>query len=169
MTTDEEHFRLIVNRPYYYGYPMTGKTVYAYTKEEWGIGASSGGGDHKLIRSFYFSLLAAVFIFLPATLACLIFGVLVLFKMPLLTLVMLFFGALFGLGVLQGYFNVKEEWQGRRARKLTGLPKPCWRAADDHAYEWFLAHPDNRIPMTLEYFPNSVQLRKEAGLLDRGE
>jgi hypothetical protein len=167
VTTDEEHYRLIVNRPYRYGHPMRGKTIYAYTKEEWGIGASSGGGDHNLIRSFYFSLLATILIFLPATLACLLFGVLVLFKMPLMTLVMLFFGALFGLGVLQGYFNVREEWQGRKARKLTGLPKPWWTVADERAYEWFLTHPDPRIQMTLEYFPNSVKLRKEAGLLGR--
>lgn len=43
---DDEHIRRALNRPYYYGYAMTGKTIYVYTKEEWGIGASSGGGDH---------------------------------------------------------------------------------------------------------------------------
>lgn len=157
----DAHFLRAVNRPYYFGYAKTGKTVYAYTKEEWGIGASSGGGDQHVIRSFYFSLLGTVLIFLPATLACVIFGLLVLFKMPLMALVMLFFAALFGLGVLQGYFNVTEEWRGRKARKLKGLPKPWWEAADDHAYEWFLIHPDPRIQLTLDYFPYSVKLRKE--------
>ena len=158
----DAHFLRAVNRPYYYGYAKTGKTVYAYTKEEWGIGAGSGGGDHKLIRSVYFSFLATALIFLPATLACIIFGLLVLFKMPLMTLVMLFFAVLFGLGVVQGYFNVTEEWRGRKARKLKGLPKPWWEAADDHAYEWFLTHPDPRIQMILDYFPYSVRLRTEA-------
>lgn len=161
MGTKDEHFKRALNRPYYYGYAMTGKTIYAYTKEEWGIGASSGGGDHNLIRSFYFSLLATALIFLPASLACLVFGLLALFKMPLMTLVMVFVGVIFGLGVLQGYFNVQEEWRGRKARKLKGLPKPWWVAADDHAYEWFLIHPDARIQMTLDYFPNSVKLRKQ--------
>lgn len=158
---NDEHFQRVINRPYYFGYAMTGKTVYAYTKEEWGIGASSGGGDHNLIRSFYFSLFMTVLMFLPGSLFCILFGLLVLFKMPLMTLVMLFFGALFGLGVVQGYFNITEEWRGRKARKLTGLPKPWWEAADDRAYKWFLTHPDPRIQMTLDYFPYSVKLRKE--------
>ena len=48
----DEHFQRIINRPFYYAYGSSGKTVYAYTKEEWGIGASSGGGDHNLIRSY---------------------------------------------------------------------------------------------------------------------
>ena len=158
---DDAHIRRALSRPYYYGYAMTGKTIYLYTKEEWGIGASSGGGDHNLIRSFYFSLLATVLIFLPASLACLVIGLLVLFKMPLMTLVMVFFGLIFGFGVLQGYFNVQEEWRGRKARRLRGLPKPWWKAADDHAYEWFVSHPDPRIQMTLDYFPYSVKLRKQ--------
>jgi hypothetical protein len=156
-------FLRAVNRPYYFGYAKTRNTVYAYTKEEWGIGASSGGGDHNLIRSFYVSILLTVFIFLPASLACVLFGVLVLFKMPIMTLVMVFFGAVFGIGVLQGCFNVTAEWRARKARKLKGLPKPWWAAGDDHAYEWFLQHPDPRIRMTLDYFPYSVKLREEAG------
>lgn len=49
-----------------------------------------------------------------------------------------------------------------RARKRSGLPKPCWTAYDDRAYERFLKHPDPRIQMSSEYFPNSVKLRKEA-------
>lgn len=116
--TKDEPFRRALNRPYYYGYARTGKTVYAYTKQEWGMGAGSGGG-------------------------------------------MVFFGLIFGLGVLQGYLNVQEEWRGRKARKLKGLPKPWWQAADDHAYEWFLTHPDSRIQMTLDYFPHSAKLRRQ--------
>ena len=163
---DEEQFQRMLNRPYYYGYPMMGKTIYAYTREEWGIGASSGGGDHNLIRSFYFSLALTVLL-APAALGCLLFGVLALFEMPIMTLVMIVFGALFGFGFLQCCFNVKEEWRGRQVRKLKGLPKPWWAAADDHAYEWFLKHPSPHIMMTLEYFPNSVKLRKEADLHSR--
>jgi len=160
----DEHLQRVLSRPYYYGYPARGKIVYAYTKEEWGIGASSGGGDHNLIRSFYFSLLITVLVAFPASLICLILGVLALFSpVPVMALVFLFFGAVFGLAVMQGYFNVTEEWRGRKARKLKGLPKPWWEAADDHAYEWFLEHSDPRIQMTLEYFPYSVKLRKEAG------
>ena len=159
-------FMRAVNRPYYYAYPMAGKTIYAYTKEEWGLGASSGGGDHNLIRSFYFSLFMTVLMFLPGSLSCLLLGIIALFQLSIMGfvmgLVMLFFGALFGLGVLQGYFNVTEEWRGRKARKLKSLPKPWWEAADDHAYEWFLEHPDPHIQMTLDFFPYSVKLRKEA-------
>jgi len=157
----DEHYQRVNNRPYYYGYAKTGTTIYAYTKEEWGIGASSGGGDHNLIRSFYFSILLTVLIALPASLFALAFGVILLFNLSIMGLVMVFFGLLFGLAVLQGYFNVTEEWQGRNARKRSGLPKPWWTADDDRAYGWFREHPDPRIQMTLDYFPYSVTLRKE--------
>lgn len=157
---DDEHIRRALNRPYYNRYAMTGKTIYVYTIEEWGITASSGGGDHNLIRSFYFSLAMTV-LMAPVSLACLVLGVLALFKMPLATLVMVFFGTLFGFAFLQCWFDVKEEWRGRKARKLNSLPKPWWVAADDHAYEWFLTRPDPRIQMTLDYFPYSVKLRNQ--------
>jgi hypothetical protein len=161
----DEHYQRVINRPYYYGYAKTGKTIYAYTREEWGIGASSGGGDHNLIRSFYFSILLTVLIALPASLFALAFGVILLFNLSIMGLVMglvmVFFGLLFGLGVVQGYFNITQEWRGRKARKRIGLPKPWWEADDDRAYEWFLNYPDHRIQMTLEYFPYSVKLRKE--------
>lgn len=161
----DEHYQRVINRPYYYGYAKTDKTIYAYTKEEWGIGASSGGGDHNLIRSFYFSLFLTVLIALPASLFALAFGVILLFNLSIrglvMGLVMVFFGLLFGLAVVQGYVNVTEEWRGRKARKRSGLPKPWWTADDDRAYEWFLEQPDPRIQMTLDYFPYSVKLRKE--------
>jgi hypothetical protein len=41
-----------------------------------------------------------------------------------MALVMVFFGLLFGFAVVQCYINVQEEWRGRKARKLKGLPKP---------------------------------------------
>jgi hypothetical protein len=158
---NDEHFQRVLNRPYYYAYSAGGKTIYAYTEEEWGLGASSGGGDHNLIRSFYFSLFLTVLV-APVSLFCLGLGVLALFSpTPIMALVMVFFGLLFGLAVVQGYFNIAEEWRGRKARKLKGLPKPWWEADDDCAYEWFLKYPDHRIQMTLEYFPYSVKLRKE--------
>jgi hypothetical protein len=157
---NDEHFQRVINRPFHYGYSAGDKTIYAYTNEEWGLGASSGGGDHNLIRSFYFSLFLAV-LMAPISLFCLLLGILMLFKLSVMGLVMVFFGLLFGLGVVQGYFNITKEWRGRKARNLKGLPKPWWTAADDHAYEWFLAHPDPRIQMTLDYFPYSVKLRTE--------
>ncbi|WP_458781372.1 hypothetical protein [Arthrobacter sp. D3-16] len=165
----DEHYQRAINRPYYFGYAKTGKTIYAYTKEEWGIGASSGGGDHNLIRSFYFSILLTVLIALPASLIALAFGVILLvnlfFNLSIMGLVMglvtVFFGLLFGLAVVQGYFNVTEEWRGRKARKRSGLPKPWWTADDDRAYEWFLRHPDPLIQMTLDSIPYSVKLRKQ--------
>ena len=97
----------------------------------------------------------------PVSLFCLLLGILAIFKMPIMGLVMVFFGLLFGLAVVQGYFNITEEWRGRKARKLKGLPKLWWEADDDRAYDWFLKHPDPRIQMTLDYFPYSVKLRKE--------
>ena len=150
-----------VPRPMNYGFALGSKSVHAYTEEQWGMGAGDGGGDHNTIRSFYFSLVAAI-LFVPVTLGCLLFSVFVLFEHPVMALVMLFFGALFSLVVIQGYFNVKEEWRGRKARKLKGLPKPWLVASDDEAYEWFLKHPSPNIPMTLEYFPESVRLRRQA-------
>lgn len=156
---EKEHLNRLLNRPYYYGYAMRGKTIFAYTKEEWGIGASSGGGDYNLIRSFYFSL-ALTILMAPVALGCLILAFVLLINLQITALIMAFFGLIFGFALLQCYFNVKEEWLGRKARKLKGLPKPWWKASDDQAYEWFLTHPSPHIHMTLEYFPDSVKLRQ---------
>lgn len=144
-----------------YGYAFGSTTVYAYTEEEWGMGAGGGGGDHNTVRSFYFSLIMMI-LFAPVTLGCLLFAVVAVIELPVMALVMLFFGALFGFAVLQCYFNVRQEWRGRKARKLRGLPKPWLVAGDDEAYEWFLQHPSPHIPMTLEFFPDCRILRKQA-------
>ncbi len=142
-----------------YGYTLGSRGIYAYTKEEWGLGAGDGGGDHNTIRSFYFSLFMSI-LFAPVALGCLLFAVLAVFAQPAGALVMLFFGVLFSFAVLQGDFNLKQEIRGRKARKLKGLPKPWLVAGDDEAYEWFLNHPSPHIPTTLEYFPNSWILGK---------
>lgn len=149
----------IPTRPLFYGHPRDGKAVYAYTKKEWGIGASSGGGRQHAIRSFYFSLAVAA-LFVPAALACAVMAVIAVFTLPAMSLVFLFFGLTFGLGVVQSYFNLGSEWRGRKLRKLNALPKPWFTASDDHAYEWFTAHPSPRVPLTPEYFPESVQLQR---------
>lgn len=151
----------IPSRPFFYAHPRDGKTVHAYTRDEWGLGASSGGGRQYAIRSFYFSLVVTA-LFVPATLACAVLAVISLFKSPAMTVVFLLFGLIFGLGVVQGFFNLRSEWRGRKLRKLKGLPKPWFTASDDHAYEWFTAHPAPHIPLTREYFPESVKLRTEA-------
>jgi hypothetical protein len=149
----------IPSRPYFYGYARTGKTVHAYTRDEWGIGASSGGGRQYAIRSFYFSIALSV-MFVVATLACTVLAVIAVLKPSAMFLAFLFFGLIFGLGVLQSYFNLTSEWQGRKLRKLKGLPKPWFTASDDRAYEWFKEHPSPQIPLTPEYFPESVQLQR---------
>lgn len=97
----------------------------------------------------------------PVSLFCLLLGILMLFKLSIMGLVMVFFGLLFGLAVVQRCFNITKGWCARKAAKFKGLPKPWWTAADDHAYEWFLAYPDPRLRMTPEYFPYSVTLRQE--------
>lgn len=119
------------------------------------------------VSYFYFSLVTTVLLFLPAALGCLLLAVIALFKLPVMILVMLFFAMVFGLVVVQGYFNVTQEWRGRKARKLKGLPKPWVTVHDDHAYEWFLQHPAN-IPMTLENLPDSGILREQAQLNSGG-
>lgn len=149
-----------VPRKMNYGYALGSRTAYAYTEEEWGVGAGGGGGDHNTIRSFYFSLFLMI-LAAPAALGCLLFGLLVVFQLPVMTVVMLFFGALFSFAALQCYFNLRQEWRGRKARKLKGLPKPWLVAGDDEAYEWFLAHPSPLILMTLEYFPDCRALRRQ--------
>lgn len=143
--------------------PSGRQTIYAYTKEEWGLGAGSGGGDAYTIRSYYFSILATVLFFLPATLGCLFLVIVLAANLQWSALIFLLFGLIFGLGVLQGYFNIAAEWRGRKLRKLKGLPKPWFTADDDNAYEAFLKHPSPHIPLTLEYFPESRILRQEAG------
>lgn len=153
---------IIPERPLYYGCAAVGKPVYAYTKEEWGIGASSGGGDHNLIRSLYFSLFMAI-LMAPASLFCLVLGVAMIVKLPIMALVMIFFGLLWAAAFFQCWMNVGEELRGRKARKLKGLPKPWWEAPDDHAYKWFTEHPTPYVPLTLEYFPEHRLLQKQAG------
>lgn len=153
---------IIAERPLYYGHAGVGKPVYAYTKEEWGIGASSGGGDHNLIRSLYFSLFMAI-LMAPASLFCLVLGAAMIVKLPIMALVMIFFGLLWAAAFFQCWMNVGEELRGRKARKLKGLPKPWWEAPDDHAYKWFMEHPTAYVPLTLEYFPESRLLQKQAG------
>lgn len=144
-----------LSRPYYYGSTRMEKTVHAYAEEEWGIGASSGGGDGSTIRSFCFSLITTVFVLLPVTLVCVVMVPISLFELSVMTLVFLFFGLLFGAAVVQGYFNIAQERRGRKARKCKGLPKPRFTVHDDLACEWFLAHPSPHVPLTLEYFPES--------------
>lgn len=143
-----------------YAYALGRKTIFAYTGEEWGLGAGNTGGDHTTIRSFYFSLIMTI-LFVPVVLGCLSFAVLVVSEQPVMAVVMLFFGALFSLVVLQGFVGLKQELRGRKARKLKGQPKPWLVASDDEAYEWFLNHTAPDIPMTLEYFPESRILRKQ--------
>ncbi|WP_307029036.1 hypothetical protein [Arthrobacter globiformis] len=150
-----------VPRPLFYGYYVNGKTIAAYTREEWGIGAGSGGASYNLIRSFYFSIFLTI-LFAGASLAALAFGVFGLFRGFPMALFMLFFGALFGFGVVQVFFNVRQEWRGRQARKLKGLRKPWFTASDNAAYQWFVRHPSQDVPMTLEYFPDAVKFRDEA-------
>lgn len=70
------------------------------------------------VSYFYFSLVTTVLLFLPAALGCLLLAVIALFKLPVMPLVMLFFAMVFRLVVVQGYFNVTQEWRGRKARKL---------------------------------------------------
>ena len=147
----------IPSRPYFYAQPRDGKTVHAYTREEWGIGASSGGGRQYAIRSFYFSL-AVTALFVPAALACAVLAVVAVFKFPAMAPAFLLFGLVFGFGVVQGCFNLKTEWRGRKLRKLNGLPKPWFTASDDQAYKWFSEHPTPRVPLTAENFPESVKL-----------
>lgn len=115
-----------------------------------GHGASSGRGDHSTIRSFRFSLITTVCVFLPVTLLCAFVVVVLRVESPLMALVPLFFGLVFELGVLQGCFDRYEEWRARKARKRKGLPKPWFTVPDDHAYERFLAHPALHVPLTLE-------------------
>ncbi|WP_128081692.1 hypothetical protein [Arthrobacter sp. TB 26] len=126
----------IPSRPYFYAHPRDGKSVHAYTKEEWGIGASSGGGRQYAIRSFDFSL-AVTALFVPAALACAVLAVVAVFKFPAMVLAFLLFGPIFGLGVVQGYFNLKAEWRAsaplsrsspglcRRARRCPRRRLPC--------------------------------------------
>jgi len=160
--SNPDEINRILNRPYYYAYSRSGKTIYAYTREEWGIGASSGSADYNLIRSFYFSLAITLLVFLPATLGCVFLMIVGVFKMPLMTVIFLFFGLVFGLGLVQGYFNIAEEWRGRKLRKLKGLPKPWWTADDERAYQWFLRNPTPHIEMTEEYFPTHRALNHQA-------
>lgn len=155
--------RDLSRRPYDYGSNTVGRTVHAYTKEEWDLVVSSGGGDHNTIRSFWFSLELTVVVALPATLFCALLAVAALFRCPLMALILLLFGLLFGLAVLQGHFNIAEEWRGRKARKRKGPPKPWFTVPDDHAYEWFLAHPSPDVPLTLEYSPECRLLRPGGG------
>ncbi len=154
MAIDPSVQKLLAERPYFYATSME-RTVYAYTKEEWGIGGSQPSGNYS-VHTGTGLLVVTVLMTVPAL------GAPFMLIIGLVSLNIIF--ALFGLvatvlftgGWLLGINNLRREWRAAKQRRLKGLPKPRFALTDDQARTWFEANPSG-IAVTRENFPDSTR------------
>jgi hypothetical protein len=144
------------------------KEIYAYTKEEWGLGGHSAGEAGNTANSVIGQSIVATIMTVPAILAPLsvLLGiVIVITSFPdlghmgggLLWIVgSLICTLLFTGGWLLSTRALRDEWRARKLRKPKGLPKPMYAVTDDQARRWFEEHPGT-IEVTRENFPFSTR------------
>jgi hypothetical protein len=141
--------------------------VYAYTREEWGLGGHSAAESANVANSFIGQSIVAVLMTVPALLAPL--GVLLGIVVTLRSIpdpgemsmgLVVIFGSLmctllFTGGWLLSISALRGELRARKLRKPKGLPKPMYAVTDDQARAWFEQHP-GILEITRENFPNST-------------
>jgi hypothetical protein len=145
---------LIAGRPYYYATGME-RTVYAYTRDEWGIGGSQPSGNYS-VHSATGLYIVTILMTIPAIFAPLLLIVAIASLNLIVGLLALVCTALFTGGWLFGIHNLRRERQASKLRRLKGLPKPRFALDDDKARSWFEANPSG-IPITRENFPDSTR------------
>jgi hypothetical protein len=154
MALDPAVQKLLVERPYFYATGME-RTVYAYTKEEWGIGGSQPTGNYSVHTTTGLFVVTALMT-VPALWAPLM----LIIALASLNLIVVVFGllatVLFTGGWLLGIKNLRHEWRASKLRRLKGLPKPRFALTDDHARAWFEANPSG-IDITRNNFPDSTR------------
>jgi hypothetical protein len=154
MALDPAVQKLLVERPYLYATGME-RTVYAYTKEEWGIGASQPTGNYSVHTATGLFVVTALM-----TIPALGAPLMLIIAVASLNLIVGVFGllatVLFTGGWLFGIMNLRRELRASRRRKLKGLPKPRFALTDDQARAWFEANPSN-MAITRDNFPDSTR------------
>lgn len=166
MAIDPAVQKLLVDRPYFYATGMD-RTVYAYTKEEWGIGGSQPTGNYS-VHTTTGLVVVTVLMTIPALGAPLM----LIIAVASLNLIVGLFGllatVLFTGGWLFGINNLRRELWASKLRKLKGLPKPRFALTDDQARTWFESNPSN-IAITRTNFPDSTLLFPGEAQGDRSE
>jgi len=146
--------KLLVDRPYFYATGME-RTVFAYTKDEWGIGGSQPTGNnsvHTVTGLFVVRALMTI----PA------FGapLMLIVALASLNVIVSIFGvlgtALFTGGWLLRIGSLRRELRAAKLRTLKGLPKPRFALTDDQARAWFESNPSH-IAITRDNFPDSTR------------
>lgn len=144
----------VLSRPYYYAWGGD-KQMYAYTREEWGMGGSKPTGGNYTIRSWTVQLVISI-IMIPVVLLSLI----VLIRATIsLNWIVVIFGLvctpLFAAAPYLALTAAMSERKARKARRLKGLPKPQTSVTDDAALRYFEKHPKAGIELTKTNFPEA--------------
>ena len=154
MAMDPAVQQLLVDRPYFYATAM-GPTVYAYTKDEWGIGGSQPSGNY-LVHTATGLVVVTALMTIPA------FGapLMLIIALATLNVVVVVFGllgtVLFTGGWLLGIRSLRREMRAAKLRRLNGLPKPRFALTDDQARVWFESNP-SPIAINRKNFPDSTR------------
>jgi hypothetical protein len=154
LKTSKSRIDSILNRPYFYAWGGD-KKIYAYTREEWGMGGSNPSGGNYTVRSWVVQLIISV-IMIPAALMSFI---MLIVAIASLNWIVMIFGLgctpLFAAAPYVGLKAAQDERKARQARKLRDLPKPQTSVTDDVALNYFEKHPEAGITITKENFPEA--------------
>ena len=156
-----------LNRRYFYAYGDNlirkyedGNPLYAYTKEEWGIGGRHRNGGNYTTRNVWFLLLITI-VMIPAAAIGLFITLICLFNLKIgYFLFAAFFTLLFGGAVYMGFTTCRDEFKAQKLRWMIGIPKPGTAVDDNYAYKWFAERPERGIELTEQNFPDADTFRQ---------
>lgn len=129
--------------------------MYAYTRDEWGMGGSLPNGGNYTVRSWVVQFIIAI-IMIPAAIISLI--VLIVAIVSLNWIVMIFglvCTPVFAAAPYVGFRAARDERKARKVRKLKELPKPHTSVDDEAARRYFTKHPEAGVEITPENFPDA--------------
>ena len=142
-------------RPYWYA---TGKdsAIWAYTREEWGLGGSYPSGGNYQARTVTGMMIATVLMTVPAIACPVLLLISIIALHPGMILTSLFFTLLSTTGWFLGIQSLKEEFAAKKLRAAKGLPKPRNGVTDDQARTWFERNGGGPAA-TKDNFPDSTR------------
>lgn len=153
-TNDKPEFVLPPERPYYYAWGGD-KRMYAYTRDEWGMGGSLPNGGNYTVRSWVVQFVLAI-VMIPAAIGSFI---MLIGAIVTLNWIVMIFGLvctpLFAAAPYVGFTAARDERKARRARKPKGLPKPQTSVDDEAARRYFMEHPEIGVEITPVNFPDA--------------
>ncbi|MFC8039401.1 hypothetical protein ACFUOZ_08615 [Paenarthrobacter sp. NPDC057355] len=151
---DRPEFILPPERTYYYAWGGD-KRMYAYTRDEWGMGGSLPNGGNYTVRSLVVQFILAI-IMVPAAVGSFIMLIAAIVS---LNWIVMIFGLvctpLFAAAPYVCFKGARDERKARKARKLKGLPKPQTSADDEAARRYFTDHKEAGVEITPPNFPDA--------------